>query len=38
MTATRPSHLMMTAFLLAAAVLVAAAADPMLQIAALVVA
>ena len=38
MTTTRPSQLMMTAFVLAAPALIAAAAHPMLQIAALVVA
>lgn len=38
MTATRPSLPIMTAFLLAAAILVAVAAQPILQAAALVVA
>jgi hypothetical protein len=38
MTATRPSSFIMTAFVLAAAVLVATAASPLLQIAATIVA
>lgn len=38
MTATRPSSLTMTAFVLVAALLVAVAASPILQIAALVIA
>ncbi|QGZ96855.1 hypothetical protein DSM104635_03718 [Terricaulis silvestris] len=38
MTATRPSSIIMTAFVLAAAVLVATAASPLLQIAASVIA
>jgi hypothetical protein len=38
MTATRPSSFIMTAFVLAAAVLVGAAASPLLQIAATVIA
>lgn len=38
MTATRPSPLTMTAFVLAAAIVVAVAASPILQIAALVIA
>lgn len=38
MTATRPSTFIMTAFVLAAAVLVATAASPLLQIAATVIA
>jgi hypothetical protein len=38
MTAIRPSLAMMSAFLLAAAILVAAAAQPLLQVATLVVA